>query len=432
MCRGMNVTIIGAGIGGLVTAIGLQRAGAHVTVLERARGPADVGSGLSLFGNAFAALDAIGMGDAVRALGRPRPELGAGQRRPDGRWLAVTPAEAVRELRIVHRADLHRVLADALAPGTIRYGETVTGTLGTADQAAATPALADGRHHGEGARTAATPAHPGSRHHGEGAQAAAMPAHADGRHHGEGAQAATTGPGAPDLVVAADGLRSRSRASWPGDPGIRYAGYTAWRGVTATPVDLLGAAGETVGRGERFGLASLGDGRVYWFAVVSLPAGGRLADEHAEVVRRFGGWHAPIGAVLAATPPETVHRTDIYELAAPLRTFRRGRTVLLGDAAHAMTPNLGQGAGQAIEDAATLVRLLETVPVEEALEAYDRLRRARTAPLAARARWLGRLLQSRSPLRDLLLRLTPPAVAGRQLTAIQAWRPPAGPVRGHA
>lgn len=361
MCRGMNVTVIGAGIGGLVTAIGLQRAGANVTVLERARGPAFSGSGLSLFGNAFTALDAIGMGDEVRALGAGRPDLRAGQRRPDGRRLAVTPSDALRDLRVVHRADLHRVLAAALTPRTIRYGEAVT----------------------------------------------AEP------------------PGA-DLVVAADGLRSRTRASWPGDPGVRYAGYSAWRGVTGTPVDLRGEAGETAGRGERFGLAPLADGRVYWFATVSLPAGTRFADEHAEVLRRFAGWHAPIGEVLAATPAETVFRTDIHDLAGPVPAFRRGRTVLLGDAAHAMTPDLGQGAGQAMEDAATLVALLRTRPVEEALDAYDRLRRARTAPIAARARRVGQVMQSRSRLRDPLLRLTA-GLAGRELAAIQSWQPPAEP-----
>jgi 2-polyprenyl-6-methoxyphenol hydroxylase-like FAD-dependent oxidoreductase len=367
MCRGLdlNVAVIGAGIGGLSTAVGLHRAGAAVTVLERARGPAPAGSGLSLFRNALTALDAIGIGDDVRALAAPRADLSSGQRRPDGRTLAVIPPGAVPDLRIVHRADLHRVLAGALPDGTIRYGTAV------------------------------------------------------------GAD-----PEGFDLVVAADGLRSRTRASWPGDPGVRYAGYTAWRGVTAAPVDLLGFAGETVGCGERFGLAPLGDGSVYWFAVVSMPRGRTFADEYAEVHRRFAGWHAPIGAVLAATPPETVFRTDIHDLAGPVPTFRRGRTVLLGDAAHAMTPDLGQGGGQAMEDAATLVRLLTAGPVEQALDAYDRLRRARTQPIAARARRLGRLLQSRSRLRDPLLRLIPAGVAARQLAALQAWQPPsAGPLR---
>jgi 2-polyprenyl-6-methoxyphenol hydroxylase-like FAD-dependent oxidoreductase len=348
-----RVGIIGAGIGGLVTAIGLQRAGWDVTVHERAAGPTDVGSGLSLWGNAFAALDSVGIGADVRAIGAPGRGLKAGQRRRDGRWLAVIPPAATRELRVVHRADLHRVLAGALRPGTIRYGRPIDAE-----------------------------------------------------------------PEGFDVVVAADGIRSRTRASWPGDPGVRYSGYSSWRGVTAVPVEVDGA-GESLGRGERFGLATLVDGRVYWFGVASIPAGITYPDEFAEVRRRFQRWHAPIAEVLAATP--TTFRTDIYDLAGPLPTFRRGRTVLLGDAAHAMTPDLGQGAGQAIEDAATLTRLLAAEPIDAALDAYDRLRRARTQPIAARARQVGRVMQSRSPLRDLALRLLPGGLAARQLTALQAW-----------
>jgi 2-polyprenyl-6-methoxyphenol hydroxylase-like FAD-dependent oxidoreductase len=365
----MRVGIVGAGIGGLVTAIGLQRAGADVTVFERAPGPAVAGSGLSLFGNAFTALDVVGVGDAVRALGAPQEELRAVQQRPDGRWLAVVPPSAMTELRVVHRADLHRVLEANLKPGTIQYGTE--------------------------------------------ARAGAL----DGF----------------DVVVAADGLRSRTRGSWPGDPGVRYSGYSTWRGVTGVPVDLLGAAGETVGDGLRFGLAPLLDGRVYWYAVATMPAGTVLDDEYAEVVRRFSGWHAPIADVVAATAPETVFRLDIYDLAGPMPTFRRGRTVLLGDAAHAMTPDLGQGAGQAMEDAATLTRLLaavaasarpETAVVERALSEYDRMRRARTRPIAARARRFGALLQNGGRLRDVVLRLAPPRLMARQIRSLQTWQPP--------
>src|SRR4029450_11548849 len=87
------------------------------------------------------------------------------------------------------------------------------------------------------------------------------------------------------LVVAADGIRSRTRASWPGDPGVRYSGYASWRGVTSVPVRLDGA-GESLGRGERFGLAPLADGRVYWFGVATMPAGTTGPDEVSEGGRR--------------------------------------------------------------------------------------------------------------------------------------------------
>ncbi|MBM2615619.1 FAD-dependent monooxygenase [Actinoplanes sp. LDG1-06] len=345
-----RVAIIGAGIGGLTTAIGLQRHGWDVTVFERSAANSPAGAGLSLFGNAFRAFDVVGVGDAVREIAGSPPRLPAGQRRRDGRWLATMPLESLRDMRVVHRADLHRVLSAALEPGTVRFGETVEEV-----------------------------------------------------------------PGGFDLVVAADGLRSGMR-----DTAIRYSGYTSWRAVTNRPVELDGA-GESLGRGERVGLAPLPDGRVYWFGVASLPAGTHFADEYAEVRRRFDGWHSPVPQVLDAVDPAALVRTDVYELARPLTSFVRGNVVLLGDAAHAMTPDLGQGAAMAVEDAATLTHLLTTMPLSAALPAYDASRRPRTRAIARKARAMGRLLQSRSPLRDLVLRFTPTGVVTRQLESVEGW-----------
>lgn len=393
----MRVAVIGGGIGGLATAAGLQRAGMQVTVHERSDRPAGGGSGISLFGNGLTALAALGLAEPARVIGAvpggPIAAAPAGQRRPDGRWLVRLPPAATRTVAVVHRADLHRMLLDALAPGTVHLGAAVDWVT-------------------DGGRTIEV----------------------DGTRR------------TVDVVVAADGIRSRVRAGRPGDPGVRPAGYVAWRGVTDRPVDVGSGTGETVGRGLRFGIAPLADGRVYWFAVRSQPAGAPVPDGPDAVLDLFGAWHAPIAELIRATPPDRIQALPIEELAGPLPTFRHGRCVLLGDAAHAMTPNLGQGGNQALEDAATLVALLagtdgtdgtdgadtvDTVDtVDAALTTYDRLRRPRTRRIARQARLLGRVLQAHGPvtsrLRDTALRLTPPGAAAHGALAVQRWETVSG------
>ncbi|WP_432563009.1 FAD-dependent monooxygenase [Kineococcus sp. SYSU DK003] len=401
----MRVIVVGGGIGGLAVAVGLQRASIEVVLYERDVAARATGAALSLFGNGFAALDSLGVGERVRQLAGPMPLLRAGQRRPDGRWLATTPAAATAQMRVVLRTDLHRALSSVLAPGTVRTGNRVV----QADPDGQVVVVND----------------------------------------------SPDGPRTPrceraDLIVAADGLHSRLRGGWPGDPGTRYVGWSAWRGITSRPVDLHEAAGETWGRGLRFGLAPLGDGRVYWFAVATVAEGQPLlpgTDDLSALHRRFAGWHDPIGEVLRCTGPEVVHRTAVRELAGPLPTFVRGRCVLLGDAAHAMTPDLGQGANQALEDAATLCALLTGTArqqpgresgrgfdrepgrdLEAALARYDRLRRPRTQGVARQARRLGRLAQAperwQAAARDLALQLVPAGVIGRRAVQLQTWQPP--------
>ena len=116
----MKIAVIGAGIGGLSAAVGLQRAGAKVTVFERAPEVRAEGSGLSIFANGLAALETLGLREAFETVTDPSVEgFAAGQRLADGRWIVQVPNDAVGALRIVDRVDLHRILLDALAPGLI-------------------------------------------------------------------------------------------------------------------------------------------------------------------------------------------------------------------------------------------------------------------------------------------------------------------------
>ncbi|WP_374772485.1 FAD-dependent monooxygenase [Streptomyces sp. NBC_01310] len=377
-----HVVVAGAGIGGLTAAVALHRRGWRVTVCERAPGPTAVGAGIVLAPNALRAFDAIGF-DVTRAVGRAVPAA-MGLRRSDGRWLnrADTTALTARyggPPLAVHRSALAGALAAALPEGTIRYGVAVT----SVDGADGSPVV----------RTSA----------------------------GDLVGA--------DLVLAADGIHSPLRHRYfPDHPGLRYSGETAWRTVlpsVVSPAEALTA--ETWGRGERFGVVPLADGRIYVYATAVAPEGYRPADVRTELLRRYGTWHDPIPALLERIDPAAVLQHDLHDLAAPLPRFHHGRLAWLGDAAHAMTPNLGQGGCQAIEDAVVLAHLLDGAgggDVPTTLAAYSAARCARTDAIRVRARRAGRIASLTHPLavavRDLAVRATPARAAHRAMDGLFA------------
>ncbi|MDG4810323.1 FAD-dependent oxidoreductase [Micromonospora sp. WMMD1120] len=383
-----HAVVVGGGIGGLSAALALHRHGWRVTVLERAAELREVGAGLSLMANAVRALDALGLGPALRDGGHG--EAPGGIRDRHGRWLSrVDAADMVRQLGTtalgVHRATLHRTLREALPASSVHTDATV-------EHVEPGPDRAEVRYRGT-----------------------------DGGH-----------TLAADLVVGADGLRSRVRAQlWPRHPDPVYAGSTTWRAAIAFPDPVPAAI--TWGPGAEFGMVPIGAGQLYWYAAVNTPPGGHAPDELAAVRERFGDWHDPIPALLTATPPEVVLRHDIYHLAEPLPSYVRGRVALLGDAAHPMTPNLGQGAGQAIEDAVVLGAVCAggAADVPGALAAYDAQRRPRSQSVARASFTAGRFGQQlRNPvalaLRDIALRLTPGRATLRGMARYADWSPPAG------
>ncbi|WKD36652.1 FAD-dependent oxidoreductase [Streptomyces xanthophaeus] len=381
-----HAVVVGAGIGGLTTAVALHRRGWRVTVCERAPEPPVTGAGIGLAPNALRALAAVGV-DVSRAIGGAVPQT-MGVRRPDGRWLtrAGTADMAARygmAPLAVPRPALTAALAAALPQSALRYGTEVTGVE---DAEGRRPAV----------RTAA-------------------------------------GPGLPaDLVVAADGINSPlRRAHFPAHPGLHYLGETAWRTIVDAPDLRIPAMSETWGRGRRFGVTPLVDGRYYLYATAVVPRGTRFADPRTELRQRFGSWHDPVPALLDRVghlDAADVLRNDLYDLAGPLPYLHHGRIAWLGDAAHAMAPNLGQGGCQAIEDAVVLAHLLpagelgdsndrgdDAVPA--ALAAYTAARRDRTDAVRLRARRVGRLGVVRNPVavaaRDLAVRVTPARLALR-------------------
>jgi 2-polyprenyl-6-methoxyphenol hydroxylase-like FAD-dependent oxidoreductase len=351
----MRALIVGGGIGGLATALALHRRGWRVQVWERAAEFQEVGAGLSLWPNAMRALAVLGLADQVRALGAA--ERRGGVRDREGRWLSRTDNAEIERRHGWPLLVVHR--PDLLAT-----------LLDMLPPAALKP------------DTAFTDI------------------------------AQTEGF---DLVVGADGLHSSvRRLQWPNAPAPRYTGSTSWRAVTE-PLDQPPAEGAvTWGAGERFGFTAMTGRRVYCFATGrTAPHGRRGLDELRE---RFGDWPEPIPRLLDSVT--AVVRRDLYEL-PPLRSYADGRVALVGDAAHAMTPSLGQGACQALEDAVTLAAV--------GLAGYDRLRLSRTQAIVRRSARLSAVSQWSWPpavrARDFAARLTPAAATLRAMDPVLSWTP---------
>jgi 2-polyprenyl-6-methoxyphenol hydroxylase-like FAD-dependent oxidoreductase len=378
----MRAIIIGGGIGGLTAAIALRRAGIEVAVYERAAEIKEVGAALILWPNALKAFALLGLAAAVRSVSQPSG--GAvlltrrGERLLEGIPRRLLESQFGEPAVAVHRAELLALLYQAVGAGVVHLGARCVACR--QDRTGVTALLADGR--------------------------------------------AVAG----DLLIGADGIRSIIRDQLRGDTPLRYAGYTAWRGVVSFQLEQDHWF-EAWGPGARFGAGALPHGRVYWYATANAPEGGAdtAGGRQRELLERFRGWHPPIAALLDATDASAILRNDIYDH-DPLPHWSYGRAALLGDAAHPLTPNLGQGACLAIEDAVVLANCLSGSPdIPAALEAYESRRVPRARAMALASRRLGQLAQWESPtacwLRDRLLKRTPAGVRWFQLQSICTFEP---------
>lgn len=371
-----RILVVGAGIAGLATAVALQRRGHDVTIVEE-RSDTTSGAGISIWPNALAAFDEIGLGDAVRESGG-RVAAGA-MRWSDGRWLRRPSPERIvtalgEPLVVVRRSVLTGLLTDALAEGSIVSGSAATGLATSGRDVRVT--LADGNTH----------------------EAAA--------------------------VIGADGVGSVIARHLNGPLRRRYAGYTAWRGVADYAIDP-DLAGETMGVGTEFGHVPLGTGHTYWFGTERCPEGGSAPDGELTHLRaKYADWAEPIPSLLAATDPDAVLRTDLYDR-DEARVWSRGPVTIVGDAAHPMRPHLGQGGCQGVEDAAVLAYCVgrgDDLPA--AFARFAAARRPRTRALARESRMIGRLVNVRPAVVGAAVMrasaVVPEAILTRHLASVAA------------
>jgi len=356
--------VIGGGIGGVTAALALQQAGLDVTVFEQAEELGEVGSGLPLWTNALRALARLGLIDILETIGA---SVNAGSITTwQGDVLAdLRTEELLKQLgtinTVVHRAELLAMLLKALGEDKVQLGARCMGFSQDATRVCAR--FADGRE-------------------------------AQG-----------------DLLIGADGLRSVVRTQLFGPSKPHYAGYTCWRGVAH--ITRSGLETWAWGKGYQLGITPMNHGRAYWFAQKYAAEGAKdkPMGRKRELLELFHDWHDPIPAVIEATNETDILRNDIYE-SELLPHWSRGRVTLLGDAAHTMTPNLGMGACQAIEDGVVLGACLKAeADIAAALKLYERRRVRRANSIARMARLVGQAVQLENPLvsnmRDAIMKRLP-------------------------
>ncbi|CAM8901130.1 unnamed protein product [Rhodiola kirilowii] len=368
VCRlAEDVVIVGGGIAGLATAVSLQRLGVRSLVLEQAEGIRTGGTSLTLFKNGWRVLDAIGVGNELRS--QFLEIQGMVVKSEDGRELrsfTFKDEDESQEVRAVERRILLETLASKLPADAIRFSSKLANIL-----------------KGEPGETLLDLE--------DGTQLTAK------------------------IVIGCDGIRS-SVARWMGYAEPNYVGHCAFRGLAYYPKGqpLQSRVNYIYGRGIRAGYVPVSPTKVYWFICFNDPSPGpRMTDpsllkkQAQELVK---GWPSELLTLIDQTPDDTISKTLLVDrllwplISPPAST---DKVVLLGDAWHPMTPNLGQGACCALEDAVVLAKklahALQSNPssdssIEDALKSYGKERWPRVFPLSLRSNLVGSLLQWENPI----------------------------------
>ncbi len=368
--------ISGGGIAGLTTAIALQKEGYRVKVLERAKELKEVGAGLGLGANAWKGLDCLGVTEGLANKCNEIETMKLLDQK--GSPISILDMAGLNEKYrmasfTVHRADLLNTLFSSLQPDTVEFGKKVVDY--EQDEDKVTVLLEDG---------------------------SAIKA---------------------DALIAADGIHSSVRKKCLPDVKPRYSGYTCWRAVVTVPNESVVPEEftETWGAKGRFGIVPLKDNQIYWFACVNAPYQSKTMSNFtkSDLYRLFQNYHSPIPELIQRTREDELIWNDVIDL-NPIDRFAFGKVLLIGDAAHATTPNMGQGAGQAIEDAIILSKVLRNKrKKEDAFIEFEKLRMPKTTKIVNLSWKIGKMAQLEHPfqigIRNSLMRMLPAKMQEKQL-----------------
>jgi 2-polyprenyl-6-methoxyphenol hydroxylase-like FAD-dependent oxidoreductase len=371
---GGDALVIGAGTAGLAATIALRRAGWSVELVERAPELRAVGAALSLWPNAVEGLRRLDAAGRIEGQAAPIRRMLLATRTRGGSWARLIDRAVVGDAFLVPRALLQDALLDAIGDVPIAFGVEAVGLV--------------------------------SAERGE-------VGFADGSRR------------SADLVVVADGLRSPvARAVIGTEPAhAGYAGVVAMSDPVAED-GVGGLAAEYWGRHERFGVCDLGAGRRYWFHMRTAAAGAPALSHH-QIASRAEAWPASVRAAVAATPPDRLIPWPIHAKPPP-RRLGKGRVVCVGDAGHAMEPNLGQGACQAIEDAVALAAAVARGGAEEVPGLFETMRLKRARAVVRRSAEGGRAVHGPGVVQGIMragLKVVPNTIQERMVAGMQTLPP---------
>lgn len=374
----IKISIIGGGIAGLTTALALNKVGIRSEVYEQAPELNEVGAGIWMQPNALKVLDWLEIGAVIRKNGVQlnRVEITNQNLRPIKKTkAAVVQDEYGNKITSIHRGKLQKILFDALPPGSVHLGKSY-------------------QNHTSG----------------------------QGRIQVQSNDSTLE----TELLLAADGIHSKVRKHIFANSSLRYSGQTCWRGIAriSLPGELVQIGREAWGKQVRFGFSQVSSEEVYWFAVARAPQNEKdnLSTLQRDLALRFQHFHPIVADIIAHTERAKIIRNDISDLKR-LHSWHKDRICLIGDAAHATTPNMGQGGGQGIEDAYYLSNILsQTENYPEAFERFQRSRREKVDYVVNNSWRFGQMAHSQfgQGVLKLMMKVTLDQVMEKQMHKLYA------------
>ena len=367
----MEIAIIGAGIGGLTTAIALEQKGIKTRIFEQAKQIKPAGAGIILANNAMQVYEKLGLRKIIEENGNPiscmkivKPDLSPLSK------IDLTYFEQKYKTKniAIHRGTLQQILINKLTSTKINLNHKLTSIVKNSN------------------------------------------GYLLKFENGKQIQSSTT--------IGADGLNSIVRQNIFPNNSIRNANQICWRGITEykLPKKLKGELNEAWGKSERFGFVQISENKVYWYALKSFKKSkSELSINNLH--KYFNDYNSVIKDIIHSTKKGLINTAEILDL-KPTSFWYKKNVCLIGDSAHATTPNMGQGACQAIEDAFVLSECIEKYGITKAFFKYQELRLLKAHRIVKTSWYVGKIAHLKNPiligLRNQILKLTPSSISKKQ------------------